>query len=99
MDKKELMFKLNKFLSVDLIKTLEVILLNRTRHFKVAVENLFQSHNASTVMRNCNCFGNNSQDCIDIIKSQRFQIITTTSRTNDVLLPDFDVSKKSAFFF
>ena len=34
MDKKELMFKLNKFLSVDLIKTLEVILLNRTRHFQ-----------------------------------------------------------------
>ena len=42
---------------------------------------------------------NNSQDCIDTIKSQGFQIVATTPHTNDVLLPDFDVTKKSAFFF
>ena len=114
MDKKELLCELNKFLSADRIKTFEAILSNRTRHFTVAVENVFQSHNASAVMRNCDCFGiqdihviannnayelskdvamgaekwvdmhsydkkdNNSQDCIDTIKSQGFQIVATT---------------------
>ena len=135
MDKKELLCKLNKFLSADRINTFEVVSSNRTRHFTVAVENVFQSHNASAVIRNCDCFGiqdihviannnayelskdvamgaekwvdmhsyykkeNNSQDCIDTIKSQGYQIVATTPRTNDILLPEFDVSKKSAFFF
>jgi tRNA (guanosine-2'-O-)-methyltransferase len=110
-------------------------LANRTKHFTVAVENIFQSHNASAVMRSCDCFGvqdlhvianhnqyelskdvamgaekwvdmhsyykkeNNTQDCIDELKSQGFQIVATTPHTNDVLLPDFEVTKKSAFFF
>lgn len=127
MDKKELLCKLNKFLSAERINTFEVVLLNRTRHFTVAVENVFQSHNASAVMRNCDCFGiqdihviannneyelsknvamgaekwvdmysyykkeNNSQDCIDTIKSKGYQIVATTPRTND-LLSEFDVS-------
>ena len=135
MNKKELLCELNKFLSADRIETFEAVLSNRTRHFTVAVENVFQSHNASAVMRNCDCFGiqdlhviannnayelskdvamgaekwvdmhsyftkeNNSQDCIDTIKSQGFQIVATTPHTSDVLLPEFDVSKKSAFFF
>ena len=135
MDKKELLCELNKFLSVDRIKTFEAVLSNRTRHFTVAVENVFQSHNASAVMRNCDCFGiqdlhvianhnayelskdvamgaekwvdmhsyfkkeNNSQDCIDTIKSQGFQIVATTPHRGDVLLPEFDVTKKTAFFF
>ena len=123
--KKELLCELNKFLSADRIKTFEAS--NRTRHFTVAVENVFQSHNASAVMRNCDCFGiqdihviannnayelskdvamgaekydsyykkeNDSQDCIDTIKSQGFQIVATTPHTNDVLLPEFDVTKK-----
>jgi tRNA (guanosine-2'-O-)-methyltransferase len=36
---------------------------------------------------------------MDELKSQGFQIVATTPHTNDVLLPDFDVTKKSAFFF
>ena len=135
MNKKELLCELEKFLSPDRLKTFEAVLFNRTRHFTVAVENVFQSHNASAVMRNCDCFGiqdihviannnayelskdvamgaekwvdmhsyfkkeNNSQDCIDTIKSQGFQIVATTPHTSDVLLPEFDVTKKSAFFF
>ena len=57
MDKKELLCKLNKFLSAERINTFEVVLSNRTRHFTVAVENIFQSHNASAVIRNCDCYG------------------------------------------
>jgi tRNA (guanosine-2'-O-)-methyltransferase len=101
----------------------------------VAVENIFQSHNASAVLRTCDCFGlqdlhvianenkynlskdvamgaekwvdlhsyyqkeNNTQDCIDKLRKQGYQIVATTPHSNDVMLPDFDVSQKSAFFF
>jgi len=135
MNKKEILAELQKFLSPERIERFEGVLANRTKHFTVAVENIFQSHNASAVMRTCDCFGvqdlhvianqnqyelskdvamgaekwvdmhsyyekeNNTQDCIDELKSQGFQIVATTPHTNDVLLPDFDVTKKSAFFF
>ena len=54
---KELLCELENFLSPDRLKTFEAVLLNRTRHFTVAVENVFQSHNTSAVIRNCDCFG------------------------------------------
>ena len=135
MNKEEILGELQKFLKPQRIERFEEVLANRTKHFTVAVENIFQSHNASAVMRSCDCFGiqdlhvianqnqyelskdvamgaekwvdmhsyykkeNNTQDCIDNLKSQGFQIVATTPHTNDVLLPDFDVTKKSAFFF
>lgn len=33
------------------------ILENRTRHITVVLENIFQPHNASAVLRSCDCFG------------------------------------------
>ena len=135
MNKKALLLELERFLSSERIEKFDKVLANRTRHFTVAVENLFQSHNASAVMRNCDCFGiqdlhvianrnayelskdvamgaekwvdmhsyyekeNNTQDCIDYVRSQGFQIVATTPHTNDVFLPEFDLTKKSAFFF
>jgi len=33
------------------------ILQNRTRHVTVVLENIFQPHNASAVLRSCDCFG------------------------------------------
>lgn len=135
MDNKELYEKLKPFLSEERLEKFDAVISERTRHFTVAVENLFQSHNASAVMRNCDCFGiqelhvianhnkynlskdvamgaekwvdmhsyykkdNNTQDCIDELKRQGYQIVATTPHTNDVLLPNFDVSKRSAFFF
>ncbi len=35
----------------------EANILNRTRHVSVVLENLFQPHNASAVLRSCDCFG------------------------------------------
>jgi len=135
MNKKALLLELERFLSSERIEKFDEVLANRTRHFTVAVENLFQSHNASAVMRNCDCFGiqdlhvianrnayelskdvamgaekwvdmhsyyekeNNTQDCIDYVRSQGFQIVATTPHANDVFLPEFDLTKKSAFFF
>ncbi len=33
------------------------IVSERTRHFTVALENIYQPHNASAVVRSCECFG------------------------------------------
>ena len=35
----------------------EKIVLDRTRHITIALENLFQPHNAAAVLRSCDCFG------------------------------------------
>jgi tRNA (guanosine-2'-O-)-methyltransferase len=135
MNKTELLKELHQFLNPQRIQRFENVLANRTKHFTVAVENIFQSHNASAVMRTCDCFGvqdlhvianenkyelskdvamgaekwvdmhsyyqkeNNTQECIDTLKAQGFQIVATSPHAKDVLLPDFDVTKKSAFFF
>ena len=36
---------------------IEDILIKRTRHITVVLENIYHSHNASAVVRNCECFG------------------------------------------
>jgi len=35
----------------------EKIILDRTKHITIALENLFQPHNAAAVLRSCDCFG------------------------------------------
>lgn len=43
---------------------------------------------------------NNTLETIKTLKEKGYRIVATTPHTNDVLLPDFDVSKgKAAFFF
>ncbi|MCZ4696088.1 TrmH family RNA methyltransferase [Ancylomarina euxinus] len=42
----------------------------------------------------------NTLDAINSLKKEGYRIVATTPHTNDVLLPDFDLTKgKSAFFF
>ncbi|MGZ2368495.1 TrmH family RNA methyltransferase [Ancylomarina sp. YFZ004] len=42
----------------------------------------------------------NTLDAINRLKKEGYRIVATTPHTNDVLLPDFDLTKgKSAFFF
>jgi tRNA (guanosine-2'-O-)-methyltransferase len=112
------------------------VLNDRTRHFTVVLEDIFQSHNASAVVRSCDIFGiqdlhiieskyefinsrhvakgaqkwldfhnyrdpeiNNTLKCIETLKSEGYQIIATTPHIESCYLQDFDISKKSAFFF
>lgn len=109
----------------------ESVLKQRTKHFTVATEDVYQLHNTSAVMRSCDVFGiqelhiveeQNSKDidreiamgaqkwvdlnryghvkeCITNLKAQGYQIVATTPHTNDCLLHEFDVTKKSCFFF
>jgi len=113
-------------------KTLfQKVLSERTRHFTVVTEDVYQLHNTSAVMRTCDVFGiqdlhvveekvskridkeiamgaqkwvdfkrySSIKTCISNLKSNGYQIIATTPHDNSTLLHEFDVSKKSAFFF
>lgn len=103
----------------------------RTQHFCVAVEDVYQLHNTSAVMRSCDVFGiqdlhvveeintkkidreialgaqkwvdvyryNHISDCISNIRQKGYQIVATSPHAEASYLEDFDVSKKSCFFF
>lgn len=107
------------------------ILKKRTKHFTIAVEDIFQLHNTSAVMRTCEVFGiqelnvieekygktidkeiamgaqkwvdiniyNNTQSCIDTLKSKGYRIIATSPHDDSCLLDDFDISEPAALFF
>ena len=107
------------------------VLSQRTKHFTVATEDVFQLHNTSAVIRSCDVFGiqevniieeRNSKridreiamgaqkwvdlnrygsvkDCMADLKLNGYQIVATTPHTNECELHDFDVTKKSCFFF
>jgi len=113
----------------------DVILAQRTRHFTVILEDLYQKHNTSAIVRSCDIFGVqdvhiienkyksymsnqvgkgsqkwldfhryrekqiNTQDCIDAIKNQGYQLIVTSPHNDSCLLQNFDITKKSAFVF
>lgn len=54
------------------VEKFEKIAPERTQYITVVVENLFQEHNASAVMRSCDCFG--IQDLHIIEKDNQFSI-------------------------
>jgi len=107
------------------------ILSQRTRHFTVATEDVYQLHNTSAVIRSCDVFGiqevniveelnskdidreiamgaqkwvdlnryNSVKETISDLKQKGYQIVATTPHEKDAMLHDFDVTKKSCFFF
>jgi tRNA (guanosine-2'-O-)-methyltransferase len=51
-------------------------------------------------LKRYNSKNENTLDAINSLKKEGYRIVATTPHTNDVLLPDFDLTKgKSAFFF
>ncbi|WP_066225120.1 TrmH family RNA methyltransferase [Formosa haliotis] len=109
----------------------DAVLPERTKHFTVATEDVYQLHNTSAVIRSCDVFGiqdvhiieerntkkidreiamgaqkwvdlhrhNHVKDCIRDLKQNGYQIVATTPHEQDCELHDFDVTKKSCFFF
>ncbi|CAM1341893.1 TrmH family RNA methyltransferase [Tenacibaculum amylolyticum] len=53
----ELLAYLEGFVTDNRKETFKQVLANRTRHFTVVLENVFQPHNASAVVRSCDIFG------------------------------------------
>ena len=109
----------------------DTVLSQRTKHFTVATEDVYQLHNTSAVIRSCDVFGiqevniieetntkqidreiamgaqkwvdlnryHSVKDSIKDLKQKGYQIVATTPHTTDCLLHEFDVTKKSCFFF
>ena len=68
----ELRHYLASFMSDHRRQLLPRLLLNRTRHLAVVVEDVFQTHNASACLRSCDCFG--VQD-VHIIENQNQYLV------------------------
>lgn len=56
-EKQDFLTHLNGYLTDNRKERFESVLKNRTNHFTVAVEDIFQMHNTSAVMRSCEVFG------------------------------------------
>jgi tRNA (guanosine-2'-O-)-methyltransferase len=55
---KESLFKFfAQFVTDERLKRLNDVIVNRTRHITVVLEDIYQSQNASAVLRSCDCFG------------------------------------------
>lgn len=54
---KEFMEFLNQFITPERIAKQEGVLENRTKYITAVIEDIYQPHNASAVIRTCDCFG------------------------------------------
>ncbi len=71
-DKKQLIVYLSQFINETRLELLQKILTQRTRYITVVLEDIYQSQNASAVLRSCDCFG--IQDVHIIENRNRFQV-------------------------
>ena len=127
----QLLNYLDTYLTDKRRKRFDTVLSQRTRHFTVATEDVYQLHNTSAVIRSCDVFGiqdihvveeinakridreiamgaqkwvdlhryNTTKESLKTLRKQGYQIVATSPHTNDCELHDFDVTKKSCFFF
>jgi tRNA (guanosine-2'-O-)-methyltransferase len=56
-EKKELIGYLSGFISERRKQRFDEVISQRTDHVRIVLENLYQAHNASAVLRSCDCFG------------------------------------------
>ena len=131
MNQNTLLTYLENFITDSCKERFTEILSLRTNHFTVAVEDVFQMHNTSAVIRSCEVFGvqqahlieqrfgkrldakiamgaqkwvdtfryESTQECMDTLRAKGYQIVATTPHQDAYLLNDFDITRKSAFFF
>lgn len=57
MENSSLLAYLKPFVTQARMQRFEEVITHRTRHITVVLENIYQSHNASAVLRSCDCFG------------------------------------------
>ncbi|MFD0837064.1 TrmH family RNA methyltransferase [Mariniflexile aquimaris] len=127
----KLLEHLESFLTDSRKEKFTKVLQQRTKHFTVATEDVYQLHNTSAVIRSCDVFGiqevniveernskridreiamgaqkwvdinrfHSVKDCVLNLKAKGYQIVATTPHANDCELHEFDVTKKSCFFF
>jgi len=71
-EKQQLYSFLSGFISENKKNKFEEIILQRTRYITVVLEDIFQPHNASAVLRSCDCFG--VQDVHIIENKNKYEI-------------------------
>lgn len=57
MENTQIIELLSKFVTEQRLNTFKKVIENRTNYVTVVLEDIFQSHNASAVLRTCDCFG------------------------------------------
>lgn len=72
MDDRELYRQLQEFMTHERATQLEIVASQRTRYITVVLEDLYQTHNASAVLRSCDCFG--IQDIHVIENHHRYEL-------------------------
>lgn len=127
----ELLQYLETYLTENRRARFDEVLAQRTKHFTVATEDVYQLHNTSAVIRSCDVFGiqevniveernskridreiamgaqkwvdlnrfHSVKEALKSLKQNGYQIVATTPHENDAMLHEFDVTKKSCFFF
>ena len=70
--KQELMTYLSRYITQNKLDRIEEVLQNRTRYIAVVTDDLYHTHNASAVIRSCECFG--IQDLYAIENTNIFQM-------------------------
>lgn len=131
MSDEKLLLYLESFLTDHRRQRFQKVLSERTKHFTVATEDVYQLHNTSAVIRSCDVFGiqevniveevnskridreiamgaqkwvdlnryHTTKSCISDLRSRGYQIVATSPHVEDCELIDFDITKKSCFFF
>ncbi len=70
--KKELLEFLSAFISENKKNKFAEYIRHRTRHITIVLENIYQPHNASAVLRSCDCFG--IQDVHIIENNNKYEV-------------------------
>ena len=68
---------LSRYITTERLKLFNRIIENRTKHITVVLEDIYQSQNASAVLRSCDCFG--IQDVHIIENRNEFRLDTEVS--------------------
>ncbi|MEO1022316.1 MAG: RNA methyltransferase [Bacteroidota bacterium] len=134
-DHNSLIEHLSGFVTAERLATFKTVLSQRTRHLTVVLEDIYQSHNASAVLRSCDGFGvqdvytienrnefnasnevsigahqwlsiqrfrqqeQNTQACIQSLRSKGYRIIATTPHEQDVEIHELDITQPTALVF
>lgn len=76
--KQQLCEHLQQFITLERVRRMRAVLENRTRYITVILEDIYQPHNASAVLRSCECYG--VQDVYSIEDRNLFEISTGVTR-------------------
>lgn len=88
----ELIQYLSQFVSETRMQRFHEVLAERTRHLTVVLEDVYQAHNASAVLRSCDCFG--IQDVHFIENRNKYKISTDVDMGASLWLDIHRVSGK-----